>query len=175
MTSRDEHVFPYYRSPQDIRNESFTHRIRGLDENEVHEYLDLLADQMAAFEWERAEMIAELERLRAREEQLQKERRGTTPGPGPDTAPEAAQAAAMLSHAQEVADQLLADASHRAQEIIAAAQTRGREAVHRARIRTQDQMQSLYEELDEEFRRLGEATRHSGPDKLPPASPRYDS
>jgi DivIVA domain-containing protein len=176
VTSEDEHVYPYYRSPEDIRNEPFTHRMRGLDESEVRAYLDLLADQMAAVEWERSEMAAELERLRAREEQPS-EHPQTTPSPAPGSAPGAVQpqAAAVLSHAQEVAEQLLDDASRRAQEIIAAAQRQGHEVVRRARIRTQDRMQSLYDELDGEFYRLGEATRPSAPDRVPPARSGHDT
>lgn len=174
MTSQDEHVFPYYQSPQDIRDESFSHRIRGLDEKEVREYLDLLADQVAALEWERTEMIAELGWLRTREEQ-RKEPTQITMSSEPDKAPEAVRAAAVLSRAQEVADQLIDTASHQAQQIIAAAQTQGREAVRRARLRTHEQMQSMYEELDGEFHRLGEVIRPSGRDKLPPTPPRYDA
>lgn len=173
MTSQNEHAFPYHRSPRDIRDESFTHRMRGLDESEVREYLDLLADQIEALEWEHNATIAELERLRARDEQL-KEHPRTTPSPVPETAPEGVQAAAVLSHAQDVADQLLDAASRRAQEIIAAAQTQLHETVRLARIRTQDRMQSLYEELDGEFHRLGEAMRLSGPDGPPPAPPSHD-
>jgi cell division septum initiation protein DivIVA len=89
-------------------------------------------------------------------------------------APDGAQAAAVLSHAQEVADQLLDAASRRAQEIIADAQRQGHEVVRQARIMTQDRMQSLYDELDGEFHRMGEAMRPSTPDPLPPAPPRYD-
>ncbi|MFP5254202.1 MAG: DivIVA domain-containing protein, partial [Actinomycetes bacterium] len=36
-------VFPYYRSPHSIRNEVFSQRLRGLDADEVDEYLNLLA------------------------------------------------------------------------------------------------------------------------------------
>jgi cell division initiation protein len=173
VISQDEHVFPYYRSPQQVRNESFTHRMRGLDENEVREYLDLLADQIEAVEWERTEMVRELERLRAGDQHLN-EQPHVTPSPMPEAAPDGAQAAAVLSQAQEVADQLLDAASRRAQEIIADAQRQGHEVVRQARVMTQDRMQSLYDELDGEFYRMGEAMRPSTPDPLPPAPPRYD-
>jgi cell division initiation protein len=173
MTSQAEQVFPYYRSPQDIRRQSFTHRMRGVDESEVREYLDLLADQMEAVEWERTEMVAELERLRAGNAQL-REHPQIAPSPAPESAPDGAQAAAVLSHAQEVADQLLDAASHRAQEIIAAAQQHGYDVVRQARFTTQERMQSLYDELDGEFHRMGLAMRPSAPDVLPPAPARYD-
>lgn len=175
MTSEDEHVSLYYRSPEDIRHESFTHRIRGLDESEVREYLDLLADQVEAFVRERTEMVAEVERLRARDEQV-KERPQNTPSPVSESTPEGgnAQVAAVLSQAQDVADQLLADASRQAQEIVETAQRQGREVVRRARLRTRDQMQSLYDELDAEFHHIGEALRPSGQDRLPAGPARQD-
>ena len=172
MTS-DEHAFLYYRSPKEIRDESFTHRLRGLDEDEVREYLDLLADQIEAFERERGEMLAELERLRAGGAG-QSEHPLMTPSPVPAAEHDgiSAEAAAVLRRAQEVADELFKDASRRAQEIIAAAQREGHEVVRRARTTTLDRMQSLYEELDGEFQRMGRAIDPSAPDRLPPAPPR---
>jgi DivIVA domain-containing protein len=164
----DEHVTLYYRSPGDIRNESFPHRIRGLDEDEVREYLDLLADQMEAYERERREMAAELERLRAGvAEHL--EHPPMPPSPVAASAPDGVppEAATVLRRAQEVADQLLDDASRRAQEIIEAAQRQGHEVVRQARITTLDRMQSLYDELDGEFRRMSETIRPSEADRLP--------
>lgn len=173
VTTHDEHVFPYYRSPQAIRNETFTHRMRGLDESEVREYLDLLAAQVESVEWERAEMVAEIERLRARNQQLtQQSPINQAPPPPPANAPGGPQAAAVLGRAQEVADQLVQDARRRAQEIVAAAQRQGREVVQQARVRTQDRMQALYDELDEDFHRLSERLRP--PDGLPPGPRRYD-
>jgi len=70
VTQQQEHVFPYYRSPEDIRRQEFNHRMRGLDEYEVQEFLGLLADQVKATELERAEFHAENERLRAEVESL---------------------------------------------------------------------------------------------------------
>ena len=55
MTNQDEQVYPYYRSPASIRGETFAHRMRGLDEEEVREYLDLLADQVQAADYEQLE------------------------------------------------------------------------------------------------------------------------
>ena len=53
MTSDDDQVFLYYRSPEAIRNETFARRRRGLDPDEVNEYLGLLADQVETFNRER--------------------------------------------------------------------------------------------------------------------------
>jgi DivIVA domain-containing protein len=64
MTEQQERSFPYYRSPSTIRTEEFSHRMRGLDEAEVREFLDLLADQVQAGDLERNEMRTENERLR---------------------------------------------------------------------------------------------------------------
>lgn len=171
----DEHVFPYYRSPKAIRNETFTHRMRGLDEAEVREYLDLLAAQVEATEWERSEMVAELERLRARNQHMSQNPQARQSAPPPaQSGPDGARAAAVLSRAQEVADQLIQDANRRAQQIVAAAQRQGQEAVQRARVRTEDRMQSLYEELDAEFRRLSAGPRSPGSPGQPPSRSRYD-
>jgi DivIVA domain-containing protein len=175
VTSGEEHVSLYYRSPQDIRNESFTHRMRGLDEDEVREFLDLLADQMEAVEWERREMLAEIERLRTAAEQVTAHPQ-VVPAPVIESAPDVhGQSAAVLRHAQAVADQLLDDASRQAQELVAGAQRQGHEVVRQARIRTLDRMQSLYDELDGEFHRMGDAIRPSAPDQLPSAPSRYEA
>jgi len=169
----DEHVSLYYRSPRDIRNESFPHRIRGLDEDEVREFLDLLADQMEAFERERREMAAELERLRAGGAERSEHSPmspGAVPGSGADGVPP--EAAALLRRAQEVADQLLDDANRRAQEIVAAAQRQGQEVVRQARVTTLDRMQALYDELDGQFQRMGESIRPPADDRLTGGPPR---
>lgn len=167
VMSQDEPVSLYYRSPNDIRNETFTRRMRGLDEDEVREYLDLLADQMEAVEWQRRELLAELERLRAEVAEQLEGHPSIPPSPVPESAPDevGAQAAAVLSHAQEVADQLLDDANHRAREIISTAQGHGHEVVRQARVTTLDRMQTLYDELDGQFRRMDEALRPSASDR----------
>ena len=64
-SSEPAQVFPYYRSPQSIRNEVFSQRLRGLDADEVDEYLNLLADQVETTERERSELLAEVARLEA--------------------------------------------------------------------------------------------------------------
>lgn len=70
MTSNDDHDFPYYRSPDSIRNESFSRRMRGLDDDEVDEYLDLLADQVQAMEVERQALRERNDQLQAENERL---------------------------------------------------------------------------------------------------------
>lgn len=124
-------VFPYYRSPQSIRNEVFSQRLRGLDADEVDEYLNLIADQVETTERERTELLAEIERLQA-EVARAGGRFDSSPGPV-ETAPR--DASMVLSQAQQVADQLVEEAVARAQEIIAEAHVQQREilqAAHRA-------------------------------------------
>ena len=67
MTNSDHRLPPHtYRTPASIRDESFPRRMRGLDADQVYEYLDLLADQVQATEKELSETRAENERSRAR-------------------------------------------------------------------------------------------------------------
>ncbi|HCB07143.1 MAG TPA: hypothetical protein DEQ43_23320, partial [Nocardioides bacterium] len=72
MTYTDDRVTLPYQSPDAIRNESFQRRLRGLDAQEVYEYLDQLADQVDGCESRlnvaRANndrLVAEVQRLRA--------------------------------------------------------------------------------------------------------------
>ena len=113
-------LFPYYRSPAKIRGEVFTHRMRGLDPDEVHEYLDLIADQVQALEHERGELFDEVDRLRA-----EVARSGGRVQP-PDGR-EPAQAASLLDEAQRVADQLVEEAVAHTRELLATAHQRQRE------------------------------------------------
>jgi cell division initiation protein len=134
-------LFPYYRSPAAIRNEVFSQRMRGLDPDEVHEYLDLLADQVQACERERSELFDEIDRLRGEVARL-----GGSPAPA-QAPPVAAvstaasqqdsgpRAALLLSQAQQVADQLVEEAVAHARDLLAEARQQQREileAAHRA-------------------------------------------
>jgi DivIVA domain-containing protein len=140
-------LFPYYRSPEAIRSEVFTQRMRGLDPVEVHEYLELLADQVQACERERNELFDEIDRLRGEVARLG----GSAPpvlagqpahaAPAPPSTPPSAQpdssprAALLLSQAQQVADQLVEEAVAHARDLLADARQQQREileAAHRA-------------------------------------------
>ena len=110
-------LFPYYRSPAAIRSEVFSQRMRGLDPDEVHEYLDLLADQVQASERERSELLDEIDQLRGEV---------ARPGGSP---------ALLLSQAQQVADQLVEEALAHARDLLTDARQQQREileAAHRA-------------------------------------------
>lgn len=124
MTS--EHVFPYFRSAEDIRGQDFAHRMRGLDEYEVREFLDLLADQTSAVERERREYLAENQRLKAEVEELRDKPRGADPD---EINP---QAVILFSQAQQVADQLVEEAVRHARDLMSSARNQEREILERA-------------------------------------------
>jgi cell division initiation protein len=123
---QQERVFPYHRSPEAIRREEFSHRMRGLDEQEVREYLDLLADQVQATDMERGELVAENDRLRAEVEQL----RNARPAPADDEINP--QAVILFSQAQEVADQLVEEAVQHARDLMTSARNQQREILEEA-------------------------------------------
>jgi DivIVA domain-containing protein len=128
--SEPAQVFPYYRSPKSIRNEVFSQRLRGLDADEVDEYLNLLADQVETTERERSELLAEIERLQA-----EVARSGGRADFAAPPVAEPREASLVLHQAQQVADQLVEEAVARAQEIIAEAHLQQREilqSAHRA-------------------------------------------
>lgn len=126
MTQPQDQTFPYYRSPAAIRSEAFSHRVRGLDESEVREYLDLLADQVQAGDIERAEIRAENERMRAELDRL----RASRPEPaGDEISP---QAVLLFSQAQQVADQLVEEAVVHARDLMTSARNQQREILEQA-------------------------------------------
>lgn len=124
MTQEQERVFPYHRTPSDIRGEVFSHRMRGLDEEEVREYLDLLADQVQAADLERQEMLVDNQRLRSEVERL----RGAQPAEG-EISP---QAVMLFSQAQEIADQLVEEAVVHARDLMTSARNQQREILEEA-------------------------------------------
>jgi cell division initiation protein len=129
-SSEPAQVFPYYRSPQSIRNEVFSQRLRGLDADEVDEYLNLLADQVETTERERSELLAQIARLEA-----EVARWGGRADVAAPVGADPREASVVLQQAQQVADQLVEEAVARAQEIIAEAHVQQREilqAAHRA-------------------------------------------
>jgi cell division initiation protein len=126
VTQQPQHDFPYYRSPAAIRGEDFSHRVRGLDEDEVREYLDLLADQVEASERERTTLHAEVERLRGELQSL----RASRPDPAPDEI--SPQAVILFSQAQQVADQLVEEAVLHARDLMTSARHQQREIMEQA-------------------------------------------
>lgn len=114
-----------YRSPEAIRSESFSYGVRGLDEEEVRQYLGLLADQVAAADREREELRAEADRLRGEAAR----RAGAAGGADAEVNPEAV---LLLSQAQEVADQLVEEAVVHARDLMTSARNQQREILEQA-------------------------------------------
>jgi cell division initiation protein len=121
-------------SPGSIRSEVFGHRMRGLDEDEVREYLDLLADQVEDMQSELARRRAEVEQLRAENRGLREEaERAATP-----------QTVALINQAQQVADQVVEEAVRHARELMVSARNQQR-----------DILRSAYTAAEEAARRTG--------------------
>jgi cell division initiation protein len=116
--------FPYYRSPSAIRDESFSHRMRGVDEAEVREFLDLLADQVQACDAERAQLRVDNARLTKEADAL----RAQQPVDG-EINP---QAVLLFSQAQQVADQLVEEAVIHARDLMTSARNQQREILEQA-------------------------------------------
>ncbi|HLN77220.1 MAG TPA: DivIVA domain-containing protein [Nocardioidaceae bacterium] len=131
--TQPEHAFLYYRSPAEIREVQFAHRIRGLDEYEVAEFLDLLADQVQASEHELTRLREENEQLRAENDRLRDENRRLAAEPPALTAPQMTpQAASLLMHAQQMADQLVEEAVRRSRDMLTVARAEKRAMLRNA-------------------------------------------
>ncbi len=131
MTTQRRHEVPH-ESPVSIRNEVFSHRMRGLDEDEVHEYLETLADQVEETNELLYARSSELEELRQEAEALRAENRRlreATEHASTDTNPQAAE---LLVRAQQVADQLVEEAVIRARDLIVSARHQHRDILQRA-------------------------------------------
>ena len=100
----------------------FTHRIRGVDEYEVTEYLDLLADQVHATDLEMSRLREENERLREENTRLRADSdRPAVPSYSRADVDVTPQAAALLLNAQRAADALVEEAVRRVKEMMAVA------------------------------------------------------
>jgi DivIVA domain-containing protein len=122
VTNNDDQRFPFYRSPSSIRDETFTRRMRGLDEEEVYEYLDLLADQVQAAETERRELRAENERLQTEVERQRQQLEEAEQAGGRVND----QVVEMFSQAQLIAEEMVEDVSRDARERLGEARAHGR-------------------------------------------------
>ena len=120
-----QHEQAQYQSPASIRSEVFSHRMRGLDEDEVRDYLELVADQVQATETERARLHGEVERLRAENNRLRE---------APEQSPTeiSPQAVTLFSQAQQVADQLVEEAVVHARDLMMSARSQQRDILQRA-------------------------------------------
>lgn len=147
-------------SPASIRSEVFSHRMRGLDEEEVRDFLDLVADQVQATDAELARQRREIESLRAENHALRAESQALHKESQAlrsehqslrsenralrsenirvrDEASRAAEtsprAVSILRQAQLVSDQLVEDAVVRARDLIRSAHSQRREILRKAR------------------------------------------
>ncbi|GAA2156386.1 hypothetical protein GCM10009844_44580 [Nocardioides koreensis] len=133
MTAGDRNTT--HLSPASIRSEVFGHRMRGLDEDEVREYLELLADQVEDMQSELARRRAEVEQLRAENRGLRQES---------ERAPATPQTVALINQAQQVADQVVEQAVLHARELMVSARNQQR-----------DILRSAYTAAEEAARRTG--------------------
>jgi DivIVA domain-containing protein len=128
VTNDEDQDFPYYRAPDAIRNETFARRIRGLDESEVYEYLDLLADQVEFSDKERRELRADNDRLRGelkdvRSQLSEYEDVGDRVND---------QVVEMFSQAQLVAEEIVEDVSRDARQRLTQARAQERQILEEA-------------------------------------------
>jgi cell division septum initiation protein DivIVA len=111
-------------SPGAIRGQTFRRKVWGLDEVEVRDCLDRLADQVQVADGERAELRVAVGWLTARVNQ----RGGKTADPE-DVTP---QTVALFSQAQQVADQLIDEAVRHARDLMLAARQQQRDLLTEA-------------------------------------------
>ena len=173
-TSR-RHGSPQYQSPDLIRGEMFRRRLRGLDQDEVYGYLDVLADQVESTAKDLSTARAENERL---QDELRRSRADLQRVQAELDEYEAAgdrvneQVVQMFSQAQLVVEEMVQDVSRDARERIGQARAHERMIVEQAmdaageHVRSyartaQAQMQSIMDSFATEVDRL-DSTARSG-------------
>ena len=154
---------PHYQTPQAIRGETFARRmLGGLDQDQVYEYLDLLADQVQDAEKRLSRAEEDNERLREELQRVQGEL-DEYEQVG-DRVNE--QVVELFSQAQLVAEQMVEDTSKDARERISQARDHERRIVEEAldtagqhvtsyAQSAQAQMRSIMESFASEVERLG--------------------
>jgi len=130
-------------SPAAVRNASFPIRRRGLDEREVHAYLDLVADRLTLAEQELADMRKEMTSLREKQE---------SEG-GEEAISE--QAVMLFSQAQQIADTLIAEAVEQARDLMATARAQQREIMDKAHTAAQSAAEKAVATTGDEHRVVG--------------------
>jgi DivIVA domain-containing protein len=164
MTTTDHREAAHHQRPEDIRDQTFFRRLRGLDADEVYEYLDLVADQVKATERELGDARAENERLQAEVQRLRTEL-DEHQDVGERVNDQVVQ---LFSQAQLVAEQMVEDVSRDARERIGQARAHERKIVEEAmsaageQVRSyarsaQAQMESVMASFASEVDRLGDA------------------
>ena len=120
MTREDPFARRPTQSPYAIRHKTFPARRKGLDPNEVQEFLNELAEQVEYSDADRAELRAEVERLRNSSPDSQQRAHIT------------AHAVGLLSQAQQIADNLVAEAEQYAKDLVETARGQQRDALQQA-------------------------------------------
>jgi cell division septum initiation protein DivIVA len=133
MTPEDPFARRPAQSPRAIKAQAttFTIRRRGLDPAEVTAFLVVLAEQIEYSDADRAELRAELERVRSRTPD-QDERAHIT-----------AHAVGLLSQAQQIADNLVAEAEQYAKDLVETARHQQRDVLRQARDSVESAAQHL--------------------------------
>jgi len=121
-----------HQTPVLIRTEEFTHRVRGLDEAEVRDYLDVLADQVARTDVERESLRAQADSLQAEVERLRHENHRLRDEAERSSNEISPQAVALFSQAQQVADQLVEEAVVHARDLMMSARHQQRDILQQA-------------------------------------------
>jgi DivIVA domain-containing protein len=158
--NKDDQDFPYYRAPEAIRKETFSRRIRGLDDSEVYEYLDLLADQVEFSDKERRELRADNERLRGelkdvRSQLSEFEDVGERVND---------QVVEMFSQAQLVAEEIVEDVSRDARQRLTQARAQERQIIEEAMQTAERTRREAEAVLGRTSQGSALATSSSGPD-----------
>jgi len=107
-------------SPRTIRSQTFNTRRKGLDPDEVGAYLHQLAEQIERSDADRAELRAELERVRDSMADTDQRAHIT------------AHAVGLLSQAQQIADNLVAEAEQYARDLVESARSQQRDVLQQA-------------------------------------------
>lgn len=128
MTINQEQTRRQTQSPAAISNKTFPRRLRGLDETEVYQFLDGLAEQVQAMTRNEQELRAENERLqgevrRVRSELEELESRGGSVND---------QVVELFSQAQLVAEEMVEEASRDTRERLGQARMQERQILEEA-------------------------------------------
>ena len=145
MTEAPEHPIDARRSPHSIRRVSFSRERKGWSTGEVREYLRSLADQIEAADAERTRLRAELDRQRHEMHRLRN--RGPQDQREPSNEPDA-QAVALFSQAQQVADRLIEEAVQQARDLMSTARKQQRDILQQAHSSAEAAVHSAQQRAD---------------------------
>jgi DivIVA domain-containing protein len=109
-------------TPEEVRHKDFTVRLRGLDHNEVHSFLDTLADDLEQTYAQVAILTKENDRLGTELEQ-------TRANPQDQVTDHAI---VLLNQAQQLADALIDEAMQSARDLLLTARSQERDIVEQA-------------------------------------------